>query len=77
MLIDNNMFQNDSHLNCCNFQVNTNEGYFYLDNGYRSLWRLSKKINVPFKELCLKLMSEGQVTFKYLEDDSNASVTRI
>lgn len=77
MLIDNSMFQNDNHLNCSNFQVNTDEGYFYLDNGYRSLWRLSKKINVPFKELCLNLMSEGQVTFKYLEDDSTASVTRI
>jgi hypothetical protein len=77
MLIDNNMFQNDSHLNCYNFQVNTNEGYFYLDNGYRSLWRLSKKINVPFKELCVKLMDVGQVVFTYNEDGSSASITRI
>jgi hypothetical protein len=64
-------------LNCWNFQVNTNEGYFYLCDGYRSLWRLSKKINVPFKNLCAGLVHEDQVVFLYNEDGTRASITRI
>jgi hypothetical protein len=58
----------DSGLNSSNFQVNTNESYFYLADGYRSLWRLSKKINVSFKELCSKLLEDGQVAVKYLDN---------
>ena len=65
-------------LNCYNFQVNLNDGgHFYLCDGYRSLWRLAKKIDVPFKELCSRLIHDGQVVFKYTEDGTKASITRI
>ena len=54
-----------NNLNCMNYHVENNEGFFYLQDGIRSLWRLSKHNNIPFKTLLKGLVSPNkQVMFK-------------
>ena len=48
-------------LNCMNYHVSENNETYY---GYRSLWRLSKRLKLEYKTLCSMLLTERQVYFK-------------
>lgn len=59
------MTSNLEKLNCMNYQVNytdsDGEGYYYLQDGLRSLYRMSKRTNSNFKENCRILLEIGQI----------------
>jgi hypothetical protein len=59
-------------LNCMNYHVqNSKDDFWYAQNGLRSLWVYSKESDTSFRELCLKMLEEGQVIVKDLRDNDN------
>ena len=46
-------------LNCMNYKFTIEDEFYYLQDGLRSLYAVSRKYKVNFKELCLKLYEKG------------------
>jgi len=64
-----------NRLNCMNYQVHDAEGdYWYAQNGLRSIYTYSKCTDVPFREICLALLKEGQIEFKDTRDNNNETL---
>ena len=65
-------------LNCMNYQVNAyNVGYYYICDGLRGLYDLSKKYDVRFKSMVLTLLQNGYVELDNQATDSIDTVTMI
>ena len=65
-----------NRLNCMNYQVNTEEGHYYLQDGINSLISFAANHGVNSFVLVTKLMNDGQ----WVGQDSNGeeiSVTMI
>lgn len=50
-------------LNVMNYHISNNESEYYLCEGIRSLYRLSRLEGLKFKELLKRMNSEEQVFF--------------
>jgi len=61
-------------LNCMNYQVDTDEGHYYLCCGLRSLWRFSKHHKTPFKALCETLLEKAYLC---LDDEEQTQISMI
>ena len=51
-------------LNCMNYCIHDHEGdWYFAQQGLRSLYNWSKRLDISFKELCMIMGKEGQIVF--------------
>ena len=63
---------NLNRLNCMNYHVSdSDDGFWYAQNGLRSLYVYSKDTDKSFKAICTELHTNGQVILKDLRDNDN------
>jgi len=60
-------------LNCMNYSVDNGEEHYYLQCGWQSLYRFSKRHNVRFKTLCTALLDKGY----YVLEDNKTQIEMI
>ena len=58
------MKYNLNKLNNMNYYFSCPTETYYLTNGIRSLYYISNRYNVSFKDLCKQLLIDGQVVYK-------------
>lgn len=69
------MQHNLDKLNCMNYQIHdSDEDFWFAQNGLRSLYTYSKCTDVSFREICLTLIKEGQIEFKDTRDNDNETL---
>ena len=64
-------------LKTMNYQVDTEDGHYYMTEGLRSLFNFSKRYNVKFKALCIILYTMGQHTVVDPKTKIRHSITMI
>ena len=70
---------NLNKLNCMNYYVYDHDtgDHWYLMEGLRSLFNISKVSNLTFREICIKLNEVGEVTIIDNRNNTEFTLTMI